>query len=172
MRIIVLSKPLFQLAEIIAAKRNEKAVRFGDMTYRSGSGYEAHLIGAKAEVGCAHLWNVPVDTSQTDRGDCGVDLYIGGRAVGIKATTYFENPLLRIEVEHWKKNCAYFCCSVDDMTIRAHGYVLGDDCVNREPRRLGKGLPLNYIFEPGELREFKNTPETQSIEEWLREYES
>jgi hypothetical protein len=159
---VVLSDKQFEIALDLAKKRNQKEARFGAMTYGGKrKSLEAHLIGIVPEMAISIICNAEIDSRIfTDHGDDGVDLVSKDNGVmSIKATTYYDDPYLRVEQEHFREDVnSYILCyynpSNDPFEIEIIGWASANDVKKGKQQRLLDDGPLNYILTEGELREF------------------
>lgn len=151
----------------IAKRRNIKESRFGAMTYGGKlSGIKAHVIGILAEEAVAcHFGQAISDEIFLDRGDNGVDILDvpGFGVVGVKCTTYQEDPYLRVEKEHFNDSVdTYILCYVNPDLVKMEFWLVGwaskleVQCAKQKSFRIktgGRG-PLNYVLEEHELHGF------------------
>ena len=147
---VYLTRPLRQLAVHLAQLRNAKEEAFGAMTYGLDS-QEAHEVGVYAEIAVAHWYDVPVDVAEYERGDDGVDLCVQGYPLAVKATTYTDDPWLRVEVEHYHPRCHYLCCVVDGAKVELIGYATPQEVREAPRKRLVEGGPMNYVMRAKDL---------------------
>lgn len=159
---ILLSEDDVNEVREIAQKRNQKQSRFGAMTYGSKrQSLEAHLIGLVAEKAIAKFLNIGLDKQIYDNhGDDGTDLNIPGIGmIGIKCTTYLDNPFLRVEKEHFNDSIkAYVLCCVEPDTLSkviVIGWATKDEVKNGKIKKFLKNGPINYVLTEPELRQFK-----------------
>lgn len=156
---IDLTWPLLWVSKHLASLHNGKESHFGAMTYGSvRGGEEAHLIGLYAEVAISHYFNVPIDVSTYERGDTGTDLFINGKKISVKSTTYWNAPLLRVEKEHFENGHIYFCAAVSTAfkKVRLVGWATSKIVRKGEVRVFVRGGPENYVLRPDQMREFEN----------------
>ena len=155
---VKLTAPLLQLAELLSGNRNQKEQRFGAMTYGGvRGGQEAHYIGVCAEIAVAHHFDAKLDiNTYQQRGDNGPDLIILGRKVEVKTTTYKNDPLLRVEIEHFQADAIYFCCVAELPVIYVCGCATADEVLSGHKRQFVNGGPMNYVLNTQQLRSFKS----------------
>ena len=155
-KLVVLTKPEALKAVALVKGRNQKEAKFGAMTYdnRRG-GAEAHLIGLFGEMGVAKLLGLPVDERIfEDSGDDGVDLF-GDKKLGVKCTTYLNEPYLRVEIEHHNRELdGYVLCAMNKQ--KAHEiHVIGWATVPMVEAAVQKQFvpngPNNYVLYEHEL---------------------
>lgn len=161
-----MSRPLEFIASYLAKLRNGKEVNYGAMTYGSIRGSEeAHYIGLYAEVAIAHYYDAKLDYNIYKRGDNGIDLIIKNLPICVKATTYWRRPFLRVEVEHFKPECIYFCTAVDieNRLVRLVGWAKSQTVLSANTRTFVNNGPLNYVLEDFDLIEFTKQPLDVSI---------
>lgn len=155
--IVKITWPLYWMAIYLSRLHNEKESKFGAMTYgEKRGGEEAHLIGLIAEVAISHYFNSPINVDKYEKGDSGTDTVINGKKISIKSTTYWDNPLLRVEIEHFKDDCYYFCTAVDTSgkRVKLVGWVDAETIKKAKVKTFVTGGPKNFVLEPDSLREF------------------
>lgn len=156
--IIQLTWPLLWLSEHLSKLHNGKESRFGAMTYGGKrGGEEAHLIGLYAEIAVSHYFNIPIDIETYEKGDSGTDVVIDGKSVSIKSTSYWEDPLLRVEIEHFVDGNFYFCTAVDmsQKRVKLVGWADSNTVKRSSIRSFVKDGPKNYVLDRDELKEFE-----------------
>lgn len=144
----------------LAKGRNAKQQRFGAMTYgdRRG-GLEAHVIGLLAENAMARLLGCVVDRDIYEfHGDDGIDLQTSRHGkIGVKMTTYLDEPYLRVETEHFHEDIdIYVLCAVNlssPREVHLIGYATREEVRQAPKRQFVKGGPLNYVLDEHELRD-------------------
>lgn len=158
---ITLPSEKVEKAYSLAVKRNQKETRFGGMTYGGKRGsLEAHLLGILPEMAVAHYFDVNVDERIfSDCGDDGEDLVLPFYGTTqVKATTYWNDPLLRAEVEHDHAGIdSYLLTFVDKRLIKPEevwiiGWLPRSEVIKSPKNKLLKNGPLNYIVSETELR--------------------
>jgi hypothetical protein len=158
---VALEKKELEYAYTLAKARNGKEKRFGAMTYGGvRNGIEAHLLGIVPEIAIAKYFNVSVDSRIFSfHGDDGIDLSSTplGR-IGVKSTSYTEEPYLRVEIEHFNPQidtyvlCAYTIKMFDHVSVI--GWATRDEVKTAKKIRFIKTGPLNYVLYEPELRRF------------------
>lgn len=169
-RRVRVSLPLAKVKEAveIAKQRNNKESKFGAMTYGGKlSGLKAHVIGMLAEIAVAHYFSQKVDSSIfDDHGDDGVDItnIPGYGVVGVKCTTYYDEPYMRVEKEHFSEDVdTYILCYVNPDLTKMEAYLIGwaskaevAAAVQKKfpIGKSGRYGPMNYVLEEYELHGF------------------
>jgi len=132
-------------------KRNSKGFA-GDVDIDAE---DAHLLGMKGEVAFASHYDLQPDLSINDSGgDAGYDfdVVIGGdeRLVDVKATTYINDPWLKVRVDrHTTPSDTYVLAAVDGCQVELHGWAPARYIDAKEPTwKTGR---QNYVCEPDEL---------------------
>ncbi len=153
---VLLTRPLLQLAGILAGNRNGKEATFGAMTYGGvHSGRKAHYIGLCAEIAVAHYFNEDVDAETYAKGDNGTDIIVRGHKIAVKSTTYVRDPFLRVEKEHFQDDTLYFCCAVQLPHVFLCGYAAANEVKNGDQRQLVGNGPVNYVLAMKDLTPFR-----------------
>jgi hypothetical protein len=160
MRVLV---PLYpqdeDLARDLALGRNEKFSRYGAMTYTYTDSFVAHWLGARGEIAVANHYRVPVDEAIHElHGDEGDDLLIHGRRCQVKATSYWDEPLLRVETHKQKmlERCEFYFCVVSiayEPMAQLVGWASRREVLDAPLVRFGKAKHENYVLEEHELHE-------------------
>jgi len=164
------SIPLSRVKEVVdlAKKRNIKEHRFGSMTYGGKlSGIKAHVIGILAEEAVAsHLGSSISQEIFTNCGDDGTDI-VGSKdfgTVGVKCTTYGDDPYLRVEKDHFNDSVdTYALCYVNPDLTKMEFWLIGwatkEEVKHATQKsfeiRRGVFGPLNYVLQEYELHGFK-----------------
>jgi hypothetical protein len=158
-KLIVLTPERLQQATALAEGRNGKERALGPMTYGARlTGIQAHLVGLLGEQAVAQHYDLPVDVAIYDRhGDQGIDLTIPCLGVtGVKATTYLDDPLLRVEVEHATADYFILVCVPDvarkPQEVYLCGYTTREKLLT-EGRlvQLVRGGPMNRVMSEADL---------------------
>lgn len=170
-RRVRVSIPLTRIKKAVdtAKKRNLKENRFGAMTYGGRlSGLKAHVIGILAEEAVATYFDTNISEDIfLNHGDDGTDILNVPKlgTVGVKCTTYYEDPYLRVEKEHFSSKVdSYILCYVNpkltDMEFWLIGWATKEEVSMASTKRFeikpGKFGPLNYVLEEHELHGFKD----------------
>lgn len=151
-----------------AKKRNGKENKFGAMTYGGKlSGIKAHVIGILAEEAVAQYFGKSIDTEVFDsHGDDGVDLpsVPGYGSVGVKSTTYGDDPYMRVEIEHFSDRVdSYVLVYVNPDLTKLEVFLIGwakkEEVSKAVQKRFSIGKsgrfgPMNYVLEEHQLRGF------------------
>lgn len=155
-------------AVAVAKQRNGKEDRFGAMTYGGKlSGLKAHVIGILAEEAVAHHFGQQIDTEIFDNhGDNGIDLnnVPGFGVVGVKSTTYGEDPYMRVEMEHFSDVVdtyilVYVNPDLKKMEAILIGWATKTEVAAAKQKRFpigktGRFGPMNFVLEEHELHSF------------------
>ncbi len=158
-QLVVLTPERLKQAVDLATARNKKEPCMGPMTYGGRlSGNQAHLVGILGEQAVAQHYGLLVDASVYDRhGDQGVDLVIPCLGVsGVKTTTYLDDPLLRVELEHATADYFILAC-VPDVADKPHevylcGFTTREKLLTEGRRvRFVPGGPLNWVMSEPDL---------------------
>jgi hypothetical protein len=169
---LTLTASQYHLAVKLAEGRNGKETRFGAGTYGGvKKGLEAHLVGVAPEIAVASALGTTVDERVfEDRGDEGVDLRTRKYGlVAVKTTTNGEEPLLRVEIEHFNEEVVtYILCYYDParepMTVSVIGWASKDEVRQAEQRQLVRGGPRNiYITLKGRDEQWLTGPTILSL---------
>jgi hypothetical protein len=158
---ITLTARQLTLALSLAKRRNEKELRFGARTYGEvQGGLKAHEIGLVAEVAVAVYFGVQVDDTILERGDDGIDLVLPEPygVCGVKATTYPDDPLLRVEQEHLcDKVDSYILVYVreDLAQVSLIGWATRGEVKTGMIKQFVPGGPVNYVLYETELHQVK-----------------
>ena len=157
--IVKMTWPLLFTVSHFVKLRNAKDARLADTTYgHRQSPQSAHEVGLFGEVAASHHWNISIDTETYDwHGDNGIDLVIDGKKVSVKTTTYWDEPLLRVEIEHFHKDSFYFCAAADMLRklVKFVGWASPDEVGKGEKRIFVPGGPENFVLEREVLHEFE-----------------
>ena len=159
--VVDMTWPLRWIAQKLAVLRNKKIERFGLTTHGHVlTGQEANTIGLWAEVAVSYRFDVPIDTNIYTGGDCGTDTIILDNKIGIKATTYWDEPLLRVELDAFIEDHYYFCIAVDitNKKVRFVGWANPKMVKNAPVKQLVYGGPQNYILKQNQLCQFIPRP--------------
>jgi hypothetical protein len=155
---ISLTQEEYDFSASIAKQRGAKESRFGAMTYgNKRGGIEAHMLGVIPEMAVAKLLGCEIDTEVFDsHGDNGIDLQSKRHGkIGVKNTTYKNDPFLRVEAEHFHDNIdIYILCSYDmnpHNVVNLIGYAKKEEVIEAEKRVFVDGGPLNYVLEEQDL---------------------
>lgn len=148
-----------QLAKFLdlAKRRNRKQAKFGAMTYGGvRKSIDAHVLGMCSEGGVCLHYGLPYDERiYEEHGDNGIDTIRDIPGLGpsqIKCTTYFDEPLLRVEIEHYRSDVFYICVAVKDKKeFWIVGCATAEQVRNAPTRQFVNGGPMNYVLEEDEL---------------------
>lgn len=150
---VMLSDGQLLYANKLAEARNKKESRFGAMTYGGVRGSkQAHLIGIIPEMAVCILGGGKVDERIFEsHGDEGIDAILPqfGK-VGIKTTTYEDDPYLRVEMEHFSDDIdVYVLCCYNER--RPHevwivGWAAKDEVKHGQQKCFVTGGPMNYVL--------------------------
>lgn len=168
-RRVRVSLPIKKIKRVveIAKKRNLKEDRFGAMTYGGRlSGLKAHVIGILAEEAVANYFGKQISEDIfLSHGDDGTDILnvpsLG--TVGVKCTTYYEDPYLRVEKEHFSSKVdSYVLCYINPNLTKMDFWLIGwatkEEVSKASTKRFeikpGRFGPLNYVLEEHELHGF------------------
>lgn len=156
---IVLSDEQFEYANNLADARNRKECRFGAMTYGGVRGSkQAHLIGIIPEIAVCIVGGGEVDARIFDsHGDEGIDANLSELGkIGIKTTTYGDDPYLRVEMEHFRDDIdAYVLCCYNEhrpKEVWIIGWATKDEVKQGQQRQFVHGGPVNYVLCEKDLR--------------------
>jgi hypothetical protein len=158
-QVVGLTPERLNQAVCLAEGRNGKERALGPMTYGARlTGIQAHLVGILGEQAVAQLYGLPVDVAIYDRhGDQGIDLTIPCLGVaGVKTTTYLDDPLLRVELEHTTADYFILACVPDvarkPQEVYLCGYTTREKLLN-EGRlvQLVRGGPMNRVMSEADL---------------------
>jgi len=157
-QLVVISRPEAARAVALAKGRNLKEARLGAMTYGGRcKGVEAHLIGMFGEMAVTKFCGGVVDERIfKDHGDDGTDCVIEGVGkIGIKCTSYLEEPYLRVEMEHFDADIAgYVLCALDKKKaheIQIIGWATADMVQAAPQKQFVPDGPMNYVLYEHEL---------------------
>ena len=150
---VTLSDSQLAFANKLAEARNKKESRFGAMTYGGVRGSkQAHLIGIIPEMAVCMLGGGKVDERIFEsHGDEGVDAVLPqfGK-VGVKTTTYEDEPYLRVEMEHFRDDIdAYVLCCYNENRPRdvwIVGWAAKDEVKQGQQKRFVASGPVNYVL--------------------------
>ena len=161
-KIVILTHEQYNYGLELAKKRNAKESKFGAMTYgNKRGGLEAHLIGIIPEIAVARILGVNVDERIFDNhGDDGVDLVSEVGKIGVKTTTYGNDPFLRVELEHFADSIdfyilCYYEPQKDKLKVEIIGWASKDEVSKAPQRRFLRNGPMNYVLTEECLHEFK-----------------
>lgn len=146
-------------ASDIAEQRNQKESSFGAMTYGNRlGGLQAHQIGANAESAVASYLGGVMDSQIFDNhGDDGIDLIVDGLKVGVKATTYGNNPYLRVEQHHFNASVdRYVLCYVNKANpkeVEIVGFATSEKVKAAPVKQFVYGGPHNFVLTEQELQD-------------------
>jgi hypothetical protein len=156
-------------AKSLAQSRGAKEEHFGAMTYGGvRGGLEAHLLGMIPEYAVAKFFGQAVDTDIFDRhGDNGIDIANTKYGpIGVKNSTYKNEPFLRVEIEHFKDSIGlYVLCTYDQNPpnkVWLVGWATKDEVKVGEQKRFLSGGPLNYVLVQEQLHPMKELNGSQN----------
>jgi hypothetical protein len=144
----------------LAEERNAKEKRYGAMTYGGKlGGVQAHILGILGEAAVAYQTGQDVDRRIFDtHGDDGIDLIVPGMGkVGIKTTTYVDDPYMRVEMEHFRDDIdAYILCAINSKhEVVIVGWATKDDVKKGEKKQFVPGGPMNYVLREEVLKPWR-----------------
>jgi hypothetical protein len=149
-------------AVALAKARNGKESRYGAMTYGNVcKGIEAHILGLFGEIAVTKAMGSPLDERIfEDTGDDGTDTEIPGVGrVGIKLTTYLEDPYLRVEKEHFDETLvAYILCALNKKApyrVYVIGWATPAMVKAGYEKQFTENGPVNYVLQEYQLADIK-----------------
>lgn len=160
-QIVILTAEEMEKATSLGQKRNGKEKQFGSMTYdKRLSGDQAHRIGVLAEWGAARFFGMRVDERIFSHcGDDGIDLD-GDCKLGVKCSTYFRDPLLRVEIHHHKPGIdGYVLCAINpevENEVHLIGWATPKMVEAGVQKQLMPNGPMNYVLCEHELLDIQS----------------
>lgn len=166
---------LWQFAKEVIAAKHETSTRYNwdgqdRRVIRNVEGYLAELAACE-HYGTEFNWDV-----HERAGDAGFDLEVGGRLLGVKATSLMSGRLLvkHYELQKQPRPHAYLLVLVNIRNGVAvlRGIATVPELVNRQPKKMREDGPLNYVMEQSELKLVKGATRNETVEEAYTQVDS